>query len=215
MLVKERMSHPVITVKPDMPIMEAMNLMREEHIRRLPVVKDNKLVGIVSDKDLLNASPSDATSLSVWEINYLLSQITIGDVMTKKVLTVSEDTPIEEAARFMADNKIGGLPVMRDGRIVGLITETDLFKVFLEMMGARENGLRVSALVPEKSGELAAITQAIANAGGNFIAFGQFAGEDQTNRTVTFKVTGLDETAVRTAIEPLVERITDVRITHH
>ncbi|MBP8002501.1 MAG: CBS domain-containing protein [Chloroflexi bacterium] len=213
MLVKERMSHPVITVKSDVPIMEAMNLMKEERIRRLPVIKDNKLIGIVSDKDLLNAAPSDATSLSVWEVNYLLSQIKVADVMTKSVLTVTEDTPIEEAARIMADNKIGGLPVMHDGRIIGLITETDLFKVFLEMMGARETGLRVTALVPEKSGELAAITQAIARAGGNFIAFGQFAGEDQTNRTVTFKVTGADEASVKAALEPLVERIVDMRTT--
>ncbi len=213
MFVKERMSHPVITVKSNVPIMEAMNLMREEHIRRLPVIKDNKLVGIVSDKDLLNAAPSDATSLSVWEVNYLLSQITVADVMTKQVLTVSEDMPIEETARIMADNKIGGLPVMRDGRVVGLITETDLFKVFLEMMGARERGLRVTALIPEKSGELAAITQAIAGVGGNFIAFGQFAGEDQTNRTVTFKVTGVDEAKLKAALDPLVERIVDIRMT--
>lgn len=214
MLVKERMSHPVIAVKPDVPVMEAMNLMKEEHIRRMPVIKDNKLVGIVSEKDLLNASPSDATSLSVWEINYLLSQIKVGDVMTKNVFTVSEDTPIEEAARFMVDNKIGGLPVMRDGRVVGLITETDLFKVLLELMGAREGGVRVTALVPEKFGELAALTKAVADAGGNFIAFGQFAGEDQTNRLITFKVTGVDAAALQSAITPLVERILDIRTTH-
>lgn len=211
MLVKERMSHPVITIKTDVPIMEALNLMKQEHIRRLPVIKDGKLVGIVSQTDLLNASPSDATSLSVWEINYLVSQITVADVMSKKVLTVTEDTPIEEAARFMTDNKIGGLPVMRDGHIVGLITETDLFKVLLELMGAREAGVRVTALVPEKQGELAAITQAIAQAGGCFIAFGQFAGEDQTNRLLTFKVSGLDQAQVVTVIEPFIEQLIDIR----
>ena len=214
MLVKERMSQPVIAVKPDVPIMEAMNLMKEEHIRRLPVVKDNKLVGIVSEKDLLNASPSDATSLSVWEINYLLSQIKVSDVMTKNVFTVAEETPIEEAARFMVDNKIGGLPVMREGRIVGLITETDLFKVLLELMGARESGVRVTALVPEKFGELAALTKSVADAGGNFIAFGQFAGEDQTNRLITFKVSGVDAAALQAAIAPFIERIIDIRTTH-
>ena len=96
-----------------------LNLMKREHIRRTPVVKDGKLVGIVSDKDLLNASPSPATSLSVWELNYLLSKITVSEVMTKNVLTVTEDTPIEEAARIMADNKIGGLPVIRGGHVVG------------------------------------------------------------------------------------------------
>src|SRR5512136_2093206 len=112
MLVGERMSRPVITISPDMPIVDALNMMRREHIRRAPVVKDGKLVGIVSDKDLLNASPSAATTLSVWEINYLISKILVKDVMAKKVITVTEDTPIEEAARIMVDSKIGGLPVM-------------------------------------------------------------------------------------------------------
>lgn len=155
MLVGERMSHPVISIPPDLPIVDALNLMKREKIRRTPVVKEGKLLGIVSDKDLLNASPSPATSLSVWEMNYLLSKITVKDVMTKKVLTVSEDTPIEEAARIMADNKIGGLPVMREDRIVGIITETDLFKIFLELMGARDMGVRVTALIHEEPGQLA------------------------------------------------------------
>ena len=95
MLVGERMSYPVISISPDMPIIDVLNLMKRERIRRTPVIKDGKLVGIVSDKDLLNASPSPATSLSIWELNYLLSKIKVSDVMTKKVLTVTEDTPIE------------------------------------------------------------------------------------------------------------------------
>ena len=212
MLVKERMSRPVITVKPNLPIMEALNLMKREKIRRTPVVDGGKLVGIISDKDLLNASPSDATSLSVWEINYLLSQITVNEVMTKEVLTIAEDMPIEEAARIMADNKIGGIPVMRGDRVVGLITETDLFKVFLDLMGAREVGVRVTALMPEKPGELALITAAIAKAGGNFISLTTFAGEDPSNWEITFKVAGLDETTVKEIIEPYAERIVDLRI---
>ena len=211
MLVGERMSKPVITIPPEMPVVDALNLMKREHIRRTPVIKDGKLVGIVSDKDLLNASPSPATSLSVWEMNYLLSKIMVRDVMTKKVLTISEDTPIEEAARIMADNKIGGLPVTRAGKVVGIITETDLFKVFLELMGARENGVRVTATVHEEPGQLAKLTQAVASSGGNFIAFGQFSGEDPSNRLVTFKVSNLDEDRVRKIVEPLVERLIDLR----
>ncbi|MGD2156647.1 MAG: CBS domain-containing protein [Anaerolineales bacterium] len=211
MLVGERMSHPVITIPPNMPINEALNLMRREHIRRAPVIKDGKLVGIVSDKDLLNASPSPATSLSIWEMNYLLSKIMVRDVMTKKVRTVNKDTPIEEAARIMSDNKIGGLPVMSNGRVVGIVTETDLFKIFLELMGAREIGVRVTALVPEKLGELADLTRVIFEIGGNFVAFGQFMGEDPTNREVTFKVTGVEEEELVKAIQPHVEKIKDVR----
>lgn len=211
MLVGKRMKFPVITVSPDMPINDALILMKRERIRRTPVVKDGKLVGIVSDKDLLNASPSPVTSLSVWEMNYLLSKVTVNDVMTKDVLTITEDTPVEEAARVMADNKIGGLPVVNDHQVVGIITETDIFKIFLELMGARQQGVRVSALVTEKPGELAKVTKAIAELGGNFLSFGTFVGESPNNRMITFKVSGLTEEQVRQSIASLVEKITDIR----
>ena len=135
MFVGERMSHPVISVSPEMPINEALAMFKKEHIRRAPVVKDGKMLGIVSERDLLNASPSPVTSLSIWEMNYLISKVTVKQVMSRKVKTVDVDTPIEEAARIMADSKIGGLPVMRSGKVVGVITETDLFRIFLELMG--------------------------------------------------------------------------------
>ena len=211
MFVGDRMSHPVITIPPEMPVVEAIDLMKREHIRRAPVMKDGKLVGIVSDKDLLNASPSAATTLSVWEINYLISKILVKDVMSKKVITVSEDTPIEEAARMMVDSKIGGLPVMRGEAIVGMITETDLFKVFSELLGARHMGVRVTALIKDEPGQIARITKAIANKDGNILAFGQVAGEDTSNWMVIFKVDGLDEAQVRGLVEPLVLRLVDVR----
>jgi acetoin utilization protein AcuB len=211
MLVGERMSRSVISLSPDLPIAEAMSLMKREHIRRAPVVKDGQMIGLVSEKDLANAAPSSATSLSVWELNYLLSKVTIKDVMTKNVITVSEDTPIEEAARLMADNKIGGLPVCRDGAVVGIITETDLFKIFLELMGVRDQGVRVTAQISDVTGTLARLTQAIAEAGGNFVAFGQFAGESVASRLITFKVTGMSEDQLRAVIQPFVLRITDLQ----
>jgi acetoin utilization protein AcuB len=212
MLVKNRMSKPVITVEPGVPIMSALKTMQTNKIRRMPVCDGSgKMLGIVSDKDLLNAGPSDATSLSVWELNYLVAKITVASVMTDQVLTVHEDTPIEEAARVMVDNKVGGLPVMRGDELVGMITESDLFKLLLELMGAREGGLRVTTVIPDVLGELDQITHAIARAGGSFIAFGQFNGDDDDKRIVTFKVTGLDEEAVRTAVAPIVDEITDIR----
>jgi acetoin utilization protein AcuB len=192
--------------------MDTLNMMKREGIRRTPVVDGHgKLVGIVSDKDLLNAGPSDATTLSVWEVNYLLTKIKVQDVMTKDVITVHEDTPIEEAAFIMSSNKIGGLPVMRDGGVVGIITETDLFKIFLELLGARDPGVRLTATVPEKIGELADVTQAIAKGGGNILALGTFIGDDSTNRILTLKVEGLSEEKLRTLIEPLALKITDIR----
>src|SRR5574339_211145 len=172
MFVGERMSRPVISVSPDDPINEVLAMFRNEHIRRAPVMKEGKLVGIVSERDLLNASPSSVTTLSVWEMNYLISKVKVKDVMTRKVITVDKDTPIEEAARIMADQKIGGLPVMSAGTVVGMITETDLFKTFLELMGARQKAIRVTATVPEQPGELAKVTKAISNHGGDFISFG-------------------------------------------
>jgi acetoin utilization protein AcuB len=211
MFVGERMSKPVITVSPDLPINEALTMMKQDHIRRMPVIQDGKLVGIVSDKDLLNASPSPATSLSVWELNYLLSKITVKDVMTKKVITIDEKTPIEEAARIMADNKIGGMPVLRDSKVVGIITETDLFKILLELMGARKKGVRATILIEEKPGQLAKISQLIAENGGNFIAFGQFMGEDPSTRTVMIKVEGLDEAKVKQLLKTTGGNIVDIR----
>jgi len=211
MLIKKRMSSPVVTVEPSLPIMQALDLMKKKRIRRLPVVKDGKMIGIVSEGDLLNASPSDATSLSVWELNYLLGKITVDEIMSKNVITVGEDTPIEEAAYLMDENKIGGLPVMSNGDLVGLITETDLFRIFLELMSARQEGVRVTALVQNRPGELDVLTHAIAEAGGDFLSMGTFSGESSANRTVTFKVRNLEEDTIRELIIPLVEKVVDIR----
>ncbi len=211
MLVGERMSRPVISITRDMPIHDALALFKKERIRRAPVLKDGKLIGIISDKDLLNASPSQATSLSVWEMNYMLSKITVKEVMTREVLTVQADTPIEEAARIMADNKIGGVPVMKADKVVGMITETDLFKIFLELMGARTKGIRVTAIAEDHPGQLAMITKAIADAGGNFISFGQFATEDGKIVIVTFKVAEMKLEDVKKALTKVVVKFVDVR----
>ncbi|HRJ56293.1 MAG TPA: CBS and ACT domain-containing protein [Anaerolineales bacterium] len=206
------MSQPVITVTPDTAVHDALAMFRKEHIRRAPVVKDGKLLGIVSESDLLNASPSPVTSLSVWEMNYLMSKVTVKNVMSKKVKTIDVNTPIEEAARIMADSKIGGMPVTRAGKLVGIITETDLFKIFLELMGARTKALRVTALIEEKPGQLAKVTKAIADAGGNFLAFGMFAGPDTSSRIITFKVAGLKKEDLTKVLTKVVKKFWDVRL---
>ncbi len=210
MFVGDRMSHPVISVQPETSIHDALAMFKKEHIRRAPVMKGGKMVGIISEKDLLNASPSPVSSLSVWEMNYLLSKVTVKHVMTKKVKTVEVDTPIEEAARIMADNKFGGLPVIRSGKVVGMITETDLFKIFLELMGARDKGIRVTASIDDKRGELARVTKAIADAGGNFVSFGFFAGEDASTKILTFKVEGIRKEAVKKVLSKIVKKFWDV-----
>ena len=212
MLVYERMSRHPITITADVPIDEALHLMRDSKVRRLPVVdKQGKLVGIVSEKDLLYASPSPVTSLSIHEIHYLVSKIKVADVMTKDVITVGEYTPLEEAARIMVDHKIGGLPVVRNGTLVGIITETDLFKVFLELLGAREEGVRLTMLIPEQPGMLASITREIAEMGGNIIALGTFLGEDPTNRLIAIKVAGVEQKSLVASMEALGMEIVDAR----
>jgi len=212
MLVGERMTKQPVTTAPDIPIEEALKLMRESKVRRLPVLdKKGKLVGIITEKDLLYVSPSPATSLSIYELHYLISKIKVQDVMCKDVVTATEYTPLEEAARIMADNKIGSLPVMRDGKLVGIITETDAFKIFLELFGAREKGIRLTMLVPGQKGVLATITRDIAEMGGNIISLGTFLGDDPSNRLITVKVSELGQDELVSAMEALGMEMVDVR----
>jgi acetoin utilization protein AcuB len=212
MLVKERMTRNPITIRPDLPVTEAQALMKREKIHHLPVLdKGERLAGIVTEKDLLYASPSPATTLSVYEIASLLSKLKVEKVMTAKTITVGEDVPIEEAARIMADNNIGGLPVMRGGTLVGIITESDLFRLFIELFGARQKGVRLSMIVPNQKGELAKLTDAVTRAGGNIIAMGTFLGEDPTRGLCTIKVDGIGREKLLEAVTPLALAIEDVR----
>jgi acetoin utilization protein AcuB len=212
MLVGDRMTPRPITVTEDISIDKALQTMREEKIRRLPILdKHGRMVGIVSELDLLKVSPSPATSLSMWEIPYLLSKIKMRDIMTREVITVTEGTPLEEAACIMADHKIGGLPVMRDDKLVGIITETDLFKIFVEMLGARDDGIRLSMLIPAEKGTLAKIAGAIAGMDGNIIALGAMMGEDPTNRELMIKVAEVPGEQLVSAMENLGLKILDVR----
>jgi acetoin utilization protein AcuB len=214
MLVGERMTRRPVTVTQDVPINEALSRMHEEKVRRLPVLdKKGRLVGIVSEKDLLYASPSPATSLSMHELHYLLSKITVKDVMTKNVITVGEDTPLEEVARIMADNKVGCTPVMRQGELVGIVTETDLFKILLEMMGAREHGVRLTLNVPSQVGVLAAVSREIANVGGNLVALGTFRGDDPAHAIIATKVQDASQEALLGALKDLEVQVRNVQET--
>jgi len=214
MLVGERMRRNPITVTEDVGVGEALRIMRENKIRRLPVLdRHGKLIGIVSEKDLLQASPSPATSLSIFELNYLLSKLTVKKVMGSPVITVDEQTPLEEAARIMADNRIGGLPVMRGDELVGIITETDLFKIFLELLGARDPGVRLTLKVPDRRGLLADLTASIAGIGGNIISLGTFAGDEPGTALITVKVADVTEQALLESIAHIEARVIDIRTT--
>ncbi|ADK79504.1 CBS domain-containing protein [Sediminispirochaeta smaragdinae] len=212
MTVSRVMTHNPFTISDDTAVADAMALIHKEKVHRLPVLdKERKLVGIVSEKDLLYASPSPASTLSVYEMSALLARLKVKKVMTKEVITVTEQTLIEDAARIMVDKNVGGLPVMRDGLLVGIITESDIFKLFSELFGTRKRGLRVTALVPEQRGEIAGMAAAISEKGGNIISFGTFLGEDVSNSLCTFKVDEIGKEELQKAIAPYVVRIIDLR----
>lgn len=163
MYVRNRMTSNPYFVDPEATIAETLELMRTKSIRRVPVVKDGKLVGIITERQLLEVSPSPATSLSVFEINYLLSKTKIGSVMSKDVITVTPSNLLEEAALKMRDNDIGGLPVVEGGKLVGIITETDIFDSFIELMGFKEQGSRIAVEIEDdKPGVLANVASIIA-----------------------------------------------------
>lgn len=210
MNVGRRMSHPVFTVQPDYPITKAHELMAHEKVHRAPVVKNGKLVGIITENDILKAYPSSVTTLSVWEVTSLLEKITVKDIMIKDVRTVQESTSIEEAARILADHKISALPVMRGKELVGIITETDLFHIMLEMLGARHPGVRFSVLMPYQPGEIAKLTQAIYQQGGNIVSLTTYEGDTAADFLMTVKVEGVEEKALKKLVEPLVTSLVEI-----
>ncbi len=215
MLVRDHMTRNPVTVLPSLSVQDALALMREKRIRRLLVADaQGKLVGIVSEKDLLYASPSPTTSLSVYEIPYLLSRLSVEKVMTRQVISVSEDAPLEEAAIAMADRKIGGLPVLKDGALVGIITETDIFRTFLKLLGGRAKGVRATVRTSGAKGTLAKITGAVSEAGGDILGMGAIDLQTPSGAMmwqIALKVQGLAKEKLSTVLKPLVEEIIDIR----
>ncbi|CAN5788948.1 CBS and ACT domain-containing protein [soil metagenome] len=160
MLVREWMTHDPQSVNPKTTVMEAMQRMREGNFRRLPVVQASRIVGIVTDRDLKEATPSKSTTLSVYELNYLLSKLTVQDVMQRAVVTVGPEDPFERAAVLMEEHRVSGLPVVEGGALVGMLTITDLLRAFVRFLGLREGGVRVTVDLPDEPGVLARVAQA-------------------------------------------------------
>ncbi|MGD1995710.1 MAG: CBS and ACT domain-containing protein [Anaerolineae bacterium] len=202
MLVRDRMSSDPTTITPNTTMKEALELIRSRPFRHLPVVDaQGKLVSIVTEKDLVYASPSPDLSLSVFEIDYLLSRTSVGQIMKKEeVVTVSPDLPIEEAARVMVDHRIGCLPVLEDDELVGIISDTDIFRVFVEGLGGGHPSLRITVVIPEQVGSLARVVDRIASMGGNIHSLGTFWGEQREDRIIAFRVERLDRGALVEAL---------------
>jgi acetoin utilization protein AcuB len=216
MFVRDKMTANPVTIRADASVPDALALMHERKVRRLPVLDPKgKLVGMVAEKDLLYASPSPSTTLSSWEIPSILAKLKVEKIMARKLVTTLEDTPLEEAARVMADQKIGGLPVMRDGVLVGIITETDVFRALLHLLGGRRSGVRVTASIAGTKGTVARVAGAVAVAGGDIVGLGMSdgAGSSGADWLLTLKVQGLSSEALVQALKSVVDELVDVRET--
>ena len=212
MIIANVMTRNPIFVSPDMSVNDARALMTREKIGKLPVLdKNNRLVGIVTKKDLVKAGPSAATSLDMYEISYLLSKLKVETVMERNVLTVQQTEVVEEAARIMADSQVGCLPVMKGELLVGIITETDLFRTFVDMFGARHDGIRATFQVEEKPGMIAQVSKAIADANGNIVSLVTFDGDDLSQRRCTVKVTGVERSTFEEILRTSTLEIEDIR----
>ncbi|HHO56594.1 MAG TPA: CBS domain-containing protein [Trueperaceae bacterium] len=209
MFVNEWMTKNPTTVSPNTPVMEAMNILREGGYRRLPIVNNDKLVGIVTDKDLKNATPSQATTLSVYELNYLLSKLTVNDVMKTEVVTISSTDTIESAALLMEEHKISGLPVVDYGEVVGMLTITDMLKAFIGVLGLREGGTRVTAILPDEPGILAKVSQAAAPS--NIVAVVTAGVKEGDKRELVLRVVGEDSIDFPERLKAQGVEIADVR----
>ncbi len=167
MFVKNKMTTNPFTISPDQTIPDAHEIMSKNGIRRLPVVKDGKLVGIISKEDVLRASPSQATTFSIGEITYLLSKTKVSRIMTKNPVTISSKALLEEAAILMRDNNIGFLPVVDDGKLIGIITESNIFESFIELLGFREYGTRLTVEADDEPGIMSHLTSITGKHGAN------------------------------------------------
>lgn len=212
MIVSDYMSKSPVYVAADTSVTEARAIMAREKINKLPVLdKNSNLVGIITKNDLAKAGPSAATTLDIYEMGYLLSKLKVEKVMTKKPVTVSPDEVIEEAARIMADKEIGCLPVVQDGILVGIITESDIFKQFVSMFGARSHGVRVTMEFPDKAGVLADFSRKVADKGGNIIAVVTDDGSNVESKKVTVKIANLALKDVEEIISSLNVKKLDIR----
>lgn len=194
MKVKDRMSRDVKTVDLETSITEAFRLMKENNIRRLPVMNKKKLVGIVTLTDLNRASPSAATSLSVHEINYLLAKTKIKDMLPRKqeLITIGSENYIETAAKIMRKHTISGLPVMDEGQLVGIVTETDIFDALIDILGVKQPHSRIDLDVVNGPGKLAEITRIIADNGINIINTVVYYDEKKYKYRVIIRIEELD-----------------------
>jgi acetoin utilization protein AcuB len=188
MLVKDWMTPQPLAIGPTTPVLDALKLLKERGFRRLPVTENDKVVGIVTDKDLKDAMPSKATTLSVWELNYLLSKLTVSEVMARPVLTAKLEDTLEDAALKMQHHKVAGLPVVdKKQNLVGILTITDVLDALIQVLGLKEGGTRLMLNLPDVPGALASVAEAVKPS--NIVSLAT-TGQENGMRQVVMRVTG-------------------------
>jgi acetoin utilization protein AcuB len=214
MLVKDRMTSNPLTATPETTHKQAAELIREHKIHHLPIIdKQGKLVGIVVEEDLLAAQPSPATTLSIYEIHGLLSKLELKQIMHHPVWTTTQDCPLEEAARLMLREGIGCLPVMKDDKVIGIISDTDIFDALVNLSGGGVEGGRFTLEVPDKPGILAQVAKVVAEAGGNIISATTWSSKTAGEQPhITIKEQGANFETLKQALSKIPEvKVVDLR----
>lgn len=200
MFVRNYMTKPVVTIQSSATISDALSLMNDSGVHRIPVLKETKLIGLITDGNIQKASPTKATSLSMYEINYLLSKTTVADYMTKQVITIHSDALLEEAVRLMRTNRISCLPVMEQDALVGIITEDDIFDAFISLLGFMDTGTRIAIAVKEdKVGILADITAIMKDYGASITHLAVY--EEDNGKLVIVRINTLESDQIVKKLE--------------
>ena len=210
MLVKDWMSSEVITIEENDSMQEALKLLKEHDIRMLPVMKKGKLVGIVTDRDLKKASPSDATTLEVHELLYLLTQVEVKEIMTRDPVTVPPDYTVEETAQVLLENKISGAPVMdKTGKVIGTITQTDLFRVLISLTGVASGGIQFGFYLEDKPGSIKQVADIIRQYGGRMVSIlTSYDGVADGYRNVFIRMHSVERSELQSLKDKLSEKAT-------
>jgi acetoin utilization protein AcuB len=215
MLVREWMAADVLTVDENTSMMKALHLMKENNIRRLPVTARGSLVGIISDRDLKEASPSKATTLDVHELYYLLAEIKVKEIMTKNPLTIQQDDTVERAAVIMLEHKVSGLPVLnKKGDLVGLITQSDVFRAFVNITGIYKGGVQFAFSLDDKPGSIKEVADTIREFGGRMVSI--LSSTDMVvegTRNVYIRVRGMEPENLKKMEETLRQKFKVIYVT--
>jgi acetoin utilization protein AcuB len=201
MLVRKKMKKDLVTVTKDDKMTTAKKLLKEKNIRHLPVVDGKKLIGLVTNMDIRKAEASPATSLEIRELHYLLDKLTVGEIMTRNVITIPPDISIEEATTLLHDNRIGCLPVVEDGNLVGILTENDVMDILIDVMGMKEKGSRLEIVVDDMPGALAELTKIIKEHNVNITSVVTDRADEPGKRLVVFKLKTFYFDPIKKAVE--------------